>query len=94
MMRHPRTALLSHPSMFTVMAGLLFFATVARGLRLTEIGTLGRMRELGKRADIPLQPDVRSFGITQVKTFDQIVEAGYQCAIRDLEDWPNNRQTG
>jgi hypothetical protein len=54
--------------MFTVMAGLLFFATVARGLRLTEIGTLGRMRELGKRADIPLQPDVRGFRITPLKT--------------------------
>jgi len=63
-------------------------------LKATEIGTLGRMRELGKRADILLQPDVRGFGITQVKTFDQIVDAGYQCAIRDLEDWPNNRQTG
>jgi hypothetical protein len=68
MMRHPRTAFLNHPSMFTVMAGLLIFATVARGLRLTEIATLGRMRELGKRADIPLQPDVRGFRITPLKT--------------------------
>ena len=59
-------------------------------LKATEIGTLGRMRELGKRADILLQPDVRGFGITQVKTFDQIVEAGYQCAIQRLNRWGNS----
>ena len=51
------------------------------------------MRELGKRADILLQPDVRGFGITQVKTFDQIVEAGYDCAVKGLEDWAPPRQT-
>ena len=90
------------PSGWRVLAGryLPFFkrhrvppvATVT--LKATEIGTLSRMRELGKRADTLLQPDVRGFGITQLKTFDQIVEAGYECAIRDLEDWTGIRQPG
>lgn len=89
------------PSGWRVLAGryLPFFkrhrvpplATIM--LKATEIGTLGRMRELGKRADILLQPDVRGFGITQVKTFDQIVEAGYDCAVKGLEDWAPPRQT-
>lgn len=40
MMRHPRTAFLNHPSMFTVMAGLLIFATVARA---QDVSALGRI---------------------------------------------------
>jgi NTE family protein len=59
-------------------------------LKATEIGTLGRMRELGRNADLLLQPDVRGFGITEVRTFDRIVEAGYHCARETLKDWRPN----
>ena len=60
-------------------------------LKATEIGTLARMRELGTRADILLRPDVRSFGITEVRTFDRIVEAGYRCAMEELPMWLESR---
>jgi NTE family protein len=56
-------------------------------LKATEIGTLERMRELGRNADLLLRPDVRGFGITEVRTFDRIVETGYHCALQALEDW-------
>lgn len=56
-------------------------------LKATEIGTLGRMRELGRSADVLVQPHVRSFGITEVRSFDRIVEAGYRCARETLADW-------
>jgi predicted acylesterase/phospholipase RssA/CRP-like cAMP-binding protein len=56
-------------------------------LKSTEIGTLERMRELGKQADLLIQPSVRKFGMTDVKSFDQIVEAGYVCAKKELAHW-------
>ncbi len=61
-------------------------------LKATEIGTLGQMRELGARADKLLQPDVRGFGITEVKTFDRIVDAGYRCAMVELAGWADEQQ--
>jgi predicted acylesterase/phospholipase RssA/CRP-like cAMP-binding protein len=56
-------------------------------LKATELGTLGRVRDLGKRADLLLNPPVRKFGMTEVKSYDRIVEAGYQHARDELGAW-------
>jgi predicted acylesterase/phospholipase RssA len=56
-------------------------------LKATEIGTAERMRELGEQADLLLHPPVRKFGMTDVKSFDQIMQAGYEHARQELERW-------
>jgi len=38
-------------------------------------------------ADLLIQPEVRRFGMTEVKRFDQVVDAGYQAARERLHDW-------
>jgi NTE family protein len=53
-------------------------------LKATLLGTLDRVREQGERADILLTPPVRRFGLTEVKSFDKIVQAGYDHAITEL----------
>lgn len=57
-------------------------------LKSTETGTLEEVRRLGAMADLLIDPQVRQFGMTDVKSFDQIVEAGYQRACELLEHWP------
>jgi predicted acylesterase/phospholipase RssA len=49
-------------------------------LKATELGTMTQVREVGKTADLLLQPPVRKFGLTEIKAFDQIVAAGYEYA--------------
>jgi hypothetical protein len=39
-------------------------------------------------ADLLIDPQVRRFGMTDVKSFDQIVQAGYERASELLENWP------
>jgi predicted acylesterase/phospholipase RssA/CRP-like cAMP-binding protein len=56
-------------------------------LRSTEIGTLLQSRERGKLADLLINPPVRQFKLTDVRAYDQIVEAGYQQARSDLAEW-------
>jgi predicted acylesterase/phospholipase RssA len=60
-------------------------------LRSTEIGTLVQSRERGNRADLLINPPVRQFGMTDVKAFDAIVEAGYEHARGELERWVRER---
>jgi predicted acylesterase/phospholipase RssA/CRP-like cAMP-binding protein len=67
------------------------FSTVM--LKATELGTLSRVRELGRQADLLLKPPVRQFGMTEVKSFDQIVQAGYDHAIETLPVWLEGRNT-
>ncbi len=57
-------------------------------LKSTETGTLENVRRLGAMADLLIDPQVRQFGMTDVKSFDQIVEVGYQRACELLENWP------
>jgi hypothetical protein len=38
-------------------------------------------------ADLLIDPDIRRFGMTDVKSFDQIVQAGYLRACELLENW-------
>jgi predicted acylesterase/phospholipase RssA/CRP-like cAMP-binding protein len=56
-------------------------------LKATELGTLARVRELGRQADLLLKPPVRHFGMTEVKSFDKIVQAGYEHAMTELTAW-------
>jgi NTE family protein len=61
-------------------------------LKATEIGTQQQVQESGKRATLLLQPPVRQFGLTDVSTFDQIVETGYQYARTALGVWLTRRK--
>ena len=56
-------------------------------LKATELGTLHNVRAMGAQADLLLQPPVRRFGLTEVKAFDRIVEAGYEHAKTEIEAW-------
>jgi predicted acylesterase/phospholipase RssA/CRP-like cAMP-binding protein len=56
-------------------------------LKATLLGTIERVREQGKLADILLNPPVRQFGMTEVKSFEKIVQAGYDHAKTELGAW-------
>lgn len=56
-------------------------------LKSTEAGTLEEVRRLGAMADLLIDPHVRQFAMTDVQSFDQIVQAGYQRACELLENW-------
>jgi predicted acylesterase/phospholipase RssA len=56
-------------------------------LKATELGTLQRVQEQGKQADLLLNPPVRQFGMTEVKSFDRIVQAGYEHAMEEIPKW-------
>jgi len=60
-------------------------------LKATELGTLKRVRELGEQADLLLRPSVRQFGMTEVRSFDRIVQAGYETAMAELPAWLERR---
>ncbi len=85
----------SIPSPWKILAGrLLPFARKYRVpslattiLKATEIGTQAQVRASGKQADLLLRPPVRQFGLTDVKAFDSIVEAGYRYALEELQKW-------
>jgi NTE family protein len=85
----------SMPSPWAVLRGrLLPFISKVRVptlmtllLKATELGTLARVRELGRRADLLLQPPVREFGLMDIKAFDRIVDAGYRYAKEELAGW-------
>lgn len=54
-------------------------------LKATEIGTLEHSRRHGQMADLLIDPPVRQFGMMDVKSFDRIVQAGYDRARELLE---------
>jgi len=58
------------------------------------LGTLERVREQGKQADILLNPPVRGFGLMEVKSFEKIVQAGYENAITELGAWQEKTRNG
>ena len=57
-------------------------------LKSTEAGTQDQVRRNGALADLLIDPQVRRFGMTDVKSFEKIVQAGYDRARELLEDWP------
>ena len=46
-------------------------------LKSTETATLEQVRKHGAMADLLIDPDIRNFGMTDVKSFNEIVEVGY-----------------
>ena len=56
-------------------------------LKATELGTLERVRQAGQQADLLLRPPVRQFGMTEVRSFDRIVQAGYEHAMAQIPVW-------
>jgi len=56
-------------------------------LKSTEAATLEEVRRLGRTADLLIDPDIRRFGMTDVNSFDQIVQAGYQRGVELLKNW-------
>ena len=87
------------PSPWAILAGRLlpFFrnyrvpSLATTILKATEIGTQNQVRESGKNADLLLRPPVRKFGLTAVKSFDDIVDAGYQYAKKELQIWQQSQ---
>ena len=59
-------------------------------LKSTEAGTQERVRKHGAMADLLIDPQVRQFGMTDVKSFDQIVQAGYDRACELLDKAPDD----
>jgi NTE family protein len=62
-------------------------------LKATEIGTMTAVRAAGSRADLLLRPPVSRFSITDMRSFDRIVDAGYEDARQAIEDWQRTRET-
>jgi predicted acylesterase/phospholipase RssA/CRP-like cAMP-binding protein len=56
-------------------------------LKATMLGTQERVREQGKKADLLLTPPVKHYGLTEVRSFEKIVDAGYDHARAELENW-------
>lgn len=91
----------SVPSPWAILAGRLlpFFrryrvpSLATTILKATEIGTQLEVRMSSKKADLLLQPPVRKFGLTDVRAFDQVVDAGYQYAKTELRKWLEESQT-
>ena len=56
-------------------------------MKSAEIGTAARMRELGDSADLLLRPPVSEFGLTDIRSFDRIVQTGYEHARERIAKW-------
>ena len=56
-------------------------------MKSAEIGTAARMREHAANADLLLRPPVSHFGLTDIKSFSEIVDAGYQHAREQIGKW-------
>jgi hypothetical protein len=62
-------------------------------LKATELGTMAHVREVGKQADLLLQPPVRKFGLTEIKAFDQIVTTAYEYTKNELLAFLQHQET-
>lgn len=60
-------------------------------MKSSETATLQEVRKHGLMADLLISPDIKRFGITDVKSFDQIVDAGYTAALEELKNWKVNQ---
>jgi predicted acylesterase/phospholipase RssA len=45
------------------------------------------VRAAGRQADLLIRPPVSRFSITDVRSFDAIVQAGYEHARQAIADW-------
>jgi len=56
-------------------------------LKAAEIGTMAQVRATGQLADLLMRPPVSRFSLTEVRSFDEIVQVGYEYAQRAIADW-------
>ncbi|MEM9404005.1 MAG: cyclic nucleotide-binding and patatin-like phospholipase domain-containing protein [Pseudomonadota bacterium] len=56
-------------------------------MKSAEIGNAARMRQHAADADLLLRPPVAGFGLTDVRRYDDIVEAGYRHTSEALDSW-------
>jgi len=54
-------------------------------MKSTETATLEQIRKHGEMADLLITPDLQRFGMTDVKSFDKIVQAGYEHTVELLK---------
>jgi hypothetical protein len=55
-------------------------------MKSIEIGTIGQVETLANMADLLITPNVRGYGMTDVRPFDRIVEVGYEEAVKALQE--------
>ena len=56
-------------------------------MKSAEIGTAAKMREQAQQADLLLKPPVTKFGLTDTRSFDKIVQIGYEDARERIARW-------
>ena len=56
-------------------------------MKSVEIGTAAKVRAHAEDADLLLRPPVHHFGITDIKSFDKIVQAGYEYTREQIAHW-------
>lgn len=56
-------------------------------MKSAELGTASKIRALAADADLLLRPPVDKFGLTDINSFDEIVEAGYADARVHIPRW-------
>jgi len=54
-------------------------------MKATETATLEQIRKHGEMADLLINPDLQRFGMTEIKSFDKIVQAGYEHTVELLK---------
>ena len=55
-------------------------------MRVTELGAAGN----DDRGDIVIEPDVADFGLFDFARLDELIESGYEAAVRSFEKHPNH----
>jgi predicted acylesterase/phospholipase RssA len=63
--------------------------TVMRAAALSSIHNLGASVRL---ADLLIVPSVERFGAFEFEAFQQIIDAGYESASRQIDEWQQSRQ--
>lgn len=56
-------------------------------LKATELGRLERDRDKLALADLVIRPPIKRFGMTEIRSYHDIVKAGYESARDALDQW-------
>ena len=63
-------------------------------LKAAEIGAKLQARRLGSTADLLLRPPVQEYDLTDVRSFDRIVRAGHEYAVKEINTWLKGKRPG
>lgn len=63
-------------------------------LKAAEIGAQLHARRRSAQADLLLRPPVKQFGLTDVRSFDRVVAAGHEHAVRAIAAWLADKHAG